>query len=95
MSLPRPYSLTLTREERKAIDWVGYRDWNGDELRSILEGGTGPEYDGNEWYSDDEFTFKLSEADAWTVRECAEEDGIPHFADSLATKIVELIESIV
>jgi len=95
MSLPRPYSLTLTCEERKAIEWVGFRDWNGDEFRSILEGGMGPDYDGDEWYSDDEFKFKLSEADAWTIRECAEEYGIPHFADSLASKVRALVDSIV
>lgn len=29
-------TLTLTYEERKAIDWVGYRYAHGDDLRELL-----------------------------------------------------------
>lgn len=93
MSLPRPYTLTLTREERKAIEWIGHRDW-GDELRSILEGGTGPGYDGDEWFGDADITFNVSEADAWTIREYMEEYGIPHFSPVLVAKLVDFDYSI-
>ena len=30
------YKLTLTQDERKAIDWVGYRAQCGDELYKLL-----------------------------------------------------------
>ena len=99
-----PYSLTLTLSERKAIDWIGYRDWNGDDLEKILSdakqeitGRDPDDFTGDEWSEDVDITFKLTEAQAWDIQLLYENGGnyIPHFASDLVSKVQELLESVV
>ncbi len=89
------YSLTLTKEERKAIDWVGDRYANGNGLYSALYlSDTSPEI---EWDSDQDITFALPEWSAWEIKCIAEEDNYswPCFAPNLANKLTTFVEAIV
>lgn len=86
------YRLTLSREERKAIEWVGNRYWNGDDFRRILWNAKN---DGGEWDSDENITFFLEEFEAWQIKDHYEQDGLPCFSVELELKIVEFIDGIV
>lgn len=108
---PTPYSLTLSRAERAAIDWVGRRYGNGDDLYSVLLGCEwGPatlvqpfskEWVVIEWIDDGEITFHLSESQAWEIRDIGKnEDGDneynwPCFDNALTEKMNSFCESIV
>jgi len=89
------YKLTLTRAERKAIDWIAHRYSNGDELAYLLY----VECDCGfiEWWDDHDMTFNIPEWVAWKIRENAEqEDGFwPCFAHELAHKMQAFIDKIV
>ena len=105
------YKLTLTKDERDAIDWVGYRYSNGDELRNLLEESKVKvmlPYDVvnevNEcdiWNTDCILTFDVPENLAWSIKENAnQEDGdseytFPCFSEELSNKLVSFCEEIV
>jgi hypothetical protein len=93
----RPYTLTLTADERRAIDWVGNRYATGDELRDRLETGIGHDDDEQQWDDKGPVTFSLTEADAWEVRELCEQEEFlyPCFSPELAAKLQALCDSIV
>jgi len=97
------YELTLTRQERDAIDWVGYRYSNGDDLYTLLckcdyksEHKTS-----SAWDSKSDITFLVPEYIAWEIAENAEkEDGdyvynFPCFAHALANKLRLFCENLV
>jgi hypothetical protein len=91
------YKLTLARSERAAIDWVGHRDWNGDELYRLLWGQSDVSPADVDWDTDCDATFSIPESVAWQIRELYEHhgSGIPCFADDLRGKIQTLLDSIV
>ena len=90
------YKLTLTYNERKAIDWVGYRDWNGDSLYFLLmKCEATPEE--SFWNDKVDITFNISENKAWEIHQMYEDNGetIPHFSDELKSKIQNFLDEIV
>ena len=97
------YELTLSRDERKAIEWIGYRYSNGDDLFDLLckcdyisEHKTS-----NAWDSESDITFLIPEYIAWEIAENAEkEDGdfvynFPCFAYNFAHKLRLFCENLV
>ncbi len=102
------YKLTLTLAEKKAIDWVGDRDWNGTALKNCLwsEGvewhyvgklnGTEDDWDFI-WQHMSENTFHIPEHIGWHILSEYIESGetIPHFVPELKAKIQTLLDSIV
>lgn len=88
------YKLTLTKEERKAIDWIGHRYRHGNELRDILD--YSPQTDGAEleWDDGGAATYDLSESDAWTICEIVEE-GLDCFDPDLCAKLHDFAEGVV
>lgn len=89
------YQITLTKAERNAIDWVGHRYSNGDDLfRLLMEGMPITSV----WSQQGDITFDLPEHVAWQIKENAEQeegDGFPCFDDTLTTKFLVLIVEIV
>jgi hypothetical protein len=90
------YELILTADERKAIDWVGNRDWNGYDLSDLLLDCLS---DTDEWNSSDgrPIKFIIPEHIAWDIMVLYEdaENGIPHFSLEFAAKIQQFLDSIV
>lgn len=91
------YKLTLTLDERKAIDWVGDRYSNGDELYSLLQSCEGKAPEDADWGDEGDVTFDVPEHVAWAIRDNAEsEDGTwPCFAPALASKLQAFCDAIV
>jgi len=88
------YQLTLTKPERYAFDWVGYRYDTGDCVGNLLRQCLA---DGHEWDDAGDITFRIPEYVAWEINEKSEmEDGLwPCFADELKAKMQALCDSIV
>lgn len=88
------YTLTLTRAERDAFDWVGGRYSTGFDVANVLVECLDND---DEWSQDSDITFKVSEVQAWEIREFAEqEDGAwPCFSKELAEKMQAFIDEIV
>lgn len=85
------YQLTLTHEERAAIDWVGHRDRNGDELYRALWLNSqivSPVDEDLLWIDKVDITVDVPEHVAWEVAEIIDA-GLPHFAPGLVTKLQE------
>lgn len=66
------YELTLTSEEREAIDWIGNRYAHGDELYAIL---TSVPHTPTRWGwgSKETLTFNIPEHLAWGIQDAGEE----------------------
>jgi hypothetical protein len=102
-----PYTLTLTHDERQAIDWVGYRYPCGDEFRKLLtnsrvssdtpediESGVGYWLSG--WESNQDITYSIPESIAWGINDLLGEPGsIACFEPSFVSKLWEFMERIV
>lgn len=98
------YTLTLSKQDRSAIDFVGDRYSNGTDLYKALQGnGVSQSPDDADWDDPRDITYSLPEHVAWGIRERAEEeDGggegkpvFPLFASSLVSKLTALCDSIV
>jgi hypothetical protein len=92
------YRITLTAEDRRAIDWVGGRDWTGYDLYARLWVRSEQDEAGEmEWDGHGEMTCVVREYIAWEIHDKWENNGctIPHFAPSLASKLQRFIDSIV
>lgn len=91
------YKLTLTYDERRAIDFVGHRFTNGDELFRILWVKCEQDPDDVDWDFKGEITFLVPEHVAWEVQKiCDEEAGLwPCFSDDLARKMDDFLSSVV
>ncbi len=99
------YTLTLTAADRKAIDWIGARYTNGNDLYKLLwkeseqHQGAWANYDSEDrdWDAPTDITFKVPEYAAWQIRDNAEcEDGSwPCFSPELAAKMQAFVDSIV
>ena len=64
------YLLTLTADERRAFDWVGYR-YNSGKVADLLLDCI-PE--DREWGDNTDITFTIPEHVAWQINELAEEE---------------------
>lgn len=90
------YTLTLSKVERDAIDWVGHRYFGGDELRDILFRSSDNIGFGDVWYESlDDMTFNVRESDAWAIKEGIDRDGLPCFGPDLCEKLYHFVDSIV
>lgn len=95
------YTLTLTADERKAIDWIGNRYSNGSDLYTLLWCQSKPStrYQGEDtgWDIPADITFNVPEHVAWQIKDNADsEDGRwPCFAPDLASKMQRFVDSIV
>lgn len=91
------YKLLLTHAERMAIDWVGHRYTNGNELYRLLWAPCEQAPADADWDDERDITFHVPENVAWQVRDNAEqEDGYwPCFAPSLASKMQRFVDAIV
>lgn len=91
------YSLTLSKSERDAIDWVGGRYTNGENLYHLLWVHSDCSPSDADWDYDGHLTFDVPEHVAWQIRVNAEsEDGFwPCFAPELAQKMQQFVDSIV
>lgn len=90
------YRLTLTRDERRAINWVGNRYTNGDELYTTLQDcETKPE--DVDWDYDRDITFYIPEHTAWQISNAADQEDSrwPCFAIALADKMDDLCSQLV
>jgi hypothetical protein len=90
------YTLTLTRDERRAFDFVDGRYANGTDMIRVLIFDT--HFDENaEWDGNYDITFTIPEHAAWMIREMAKEDNYlwPNFAPELAAKMQTFVDSIV
>lgn len=89
------YKLTLTPNERKAIDWVGYRYGHGYDLSRQLEKGQwNTDID---WYSDQDIEFNLPEYVAWLIKDIGEEDNFlwTCFSPEFAQKMNDFCDKII
>lgn len=70
------YDLTLSPSERGALDWVGYRYWNGEEFYGLLffESFVTPIKLGG-W--EGSLTFHVPESVAWKIKERVELEVSP------------------
>jgi len=96
------YQLTLTHDERMAIDWIGSRYSNGQDLKSLLctceyKGS----YTSDSWNSEFTLVFWIPEHIAWEISENAsQEDGdlpynFPCFSQDLTEKLLTFCEQII
>lgn len=95
-----PYTLTLTREERKAIDWIGGHYRHGTELASILivkcfwDDGEGCLTD---WESPYDIKFSMPEHVAWEIKDIIDENNgaLECFDRELVKKLYKFCDQIV
>jgi hypothetical protein len=87
------YSLTLTADERRAIDWGGDRYNSGKVADLLME--CIPE--DREWSDDGDIRFLIPEHVAWEIHELAEEEEYTWtcFAPALTAKLNEFCRGIV
>jgi len=95
------YTLTLTSDDRKAIDWIGNRYRHGDNLRSLLwsecdqhaiENSNGNPY--HDWDSPQMIQFDIPENVAWQLVEIIGE-GLDCFSDDLCSRLWEFAAQVV
>lgn len=90
------YTLTLTAEDRQAIDWVGNRYRHGDELFALLWADSEQCLEDADWDSEDDITFQIPEHVAWDIQDIInDEDGLACFAPSLIDKLFLFCEQVV
>lgn len=87
------YTLTLTKDERLAFEWIGDRYAAGEVMRTLVQCLTGDD----SWEQDGDMTFTVPEPYAWAIKHLAEdEDGLwPCFSPELTRKMNDFIERIV
>ena len=90
------YTLTLTKSERKAFDWVGHRYVHGDQMADILRRHM-PDIEDLEWDTDQDITFDLPENAAWEIQDLAQEGDYQFdcFAPELREKMMGFLCKIV
>lgn len=88
------YTLELNDSEISAINWVGHRYWNGDELMARLT----IDWDSPKIVSGEKtYTCTITESAAWELQTLWEEEEhlIPCFSQDLCEKILRFLNSIV
>lgn len=87
------YSLTLTSDERRAIDWIGGRYSHGTELCDLLLSCDDAQLF---WNDTCDFTFHMPEHIAWQINDIINgEDGLACFAPSLVNKLRQFSDQVV
>ncbi len=89
------YTLTLTADERRAINWVGYRYSHGDDLHKLLNKcRQRPDVD---WDERCDITFEIPEHIAWEIGQMGDEGNYQWdcFAENLADKLTEFCMKLV
>lgn len=89
------YKLTLSKMERNAIDWVGHRDWNGDDFFRLLLDCPVMGIEEWEWSEDFDLTFLIPEHHAWSICSWVNELGIPHFSPALSRKLYLFVNEVI
>lgn len=99
------YTLTLTHDERKAIDWIGHRYAHGDYLRRMLDDSSVVRYnvpfniteEDIFWDIEHEITFNIPEHIAWEIRDIVYSNGcsLECFSDELKAKLIHFSEQII
>jgi hypothetical protein len=91
------YTLTLSKAERKAIDWVGDRYGHGNNLYGALCDAEWLPAEVESWDHDGDITFKMNESTAWVINEIGEECEFRWdcFAPALAAKLTDFCMAIV
>ena len=87
------YTLTLTHEERKALDFVGHRYEHGDDFIKLLTRADVEEM--FSWNMPIDITFHIQEYLAWEMKDLLCESQYDLLADPLANKLTNFIESII
>lgn len=87
------YHLTLTADERKAIDWVGYRYEHGDDFYKLLiqtsmKNSKGEDVD---WDYEGDITFEILEHAAFEIQQLLWDSQFECFAEPLVRKLVDFI----
>jgi hypothetical protein len=93
------YTLTLTRAERNAFDWIGDR-YNAGEVYRLLTSSEmwGTESEGEvAWDDDEDITFHIPEFVMWEIVNLAHEEDYlwPCFSRTLREKLNNLCEQVV
>lgn len=88
----KKYSLTLTRPDRRAIDWIGDRFASGNDLYHALWAPCEQIPSDADWDDRRNIVFILTAKDAHRVTEIRDEceGGWPCFASELAEKLDDL-----
>lgn len=88
------YTLTLTRAERNAFDWIGNRYSNGNDMSDYFSECLKED---ESWDDDGDLVFNIPESIAWEIKELAENDDMlfPCFADALRIKMTQFVDNIV
>lgn len=86
------YSLTLTKGERRAIDWIGGRYEHGEDFYRLLS-DVMPE--DAEWDEGEDITFTIPEYKAWEIKDLLNDSLFDCFAPSLVEKIRRFLDRIV
>jgi hypothetical protein len=90
------YTITLTADERRAIDWIGYRYAHGNDLCALLcEGTTDRDDEEYVWDYPGDVTFSLPEHVAWQIANVIDVDGLICFSDELRSKLYHFQAQIV
>ena len=91
------YTLVLTADERRAIDWIGDRYRHGDELFKLLWGGCRHRPEVLDWDSRETISFEIPEYIAWIIGQMGEECNYLWncFADELSSKLTEFCLNII
>ena len=91
------YQLTLTADERRAIDWIGNRYDHGTKLYRLLwrECTTTP--NDVDWDADCDITFTLPEFVAWEIARIGYEcdHGWDCFAERLSNKLTDFCYQVI
>lgn len=84
------YSLTLSKEERSAFDWVGNRYTNGDAMWNVL---TDYLPEGVEWLDDGAITFELPLEAVQALKRLAQQENNlwPCFSNRLKYKMIAFV----
>ncbi len=91
------YSITLNKNDRQAIDWIGDRYSHGSDLKQILESEDVKPSPDEPWESGQEITYRLPEYKAWELKEIVEEGNLDciNLGSNLAQELTRLVSSIV
>ena len=102
------YILTLTHDERKAIDWVDYRYATGrpfwylltnDEVSRAWEPyqATMEQIEDDSWNWPIDIQFDIPEHIAWEIKDLFEQEDMlfPCFSEEFKSKLIKFYEEIV
>lgn len=91
------YTLTLTSDCRKAIDWIGDRYDHGYNFKMKLWLDCEQINPDSEWESDENITWDIPENIAWEIQSLIEEDWLACIdsRSNLADEFVRFINSLV